>query len=175
MYVFLPFILGLEEVSDAARCPAIQTFALSLSAKSATLRPCSPTPRLTQIVLSEAEVSCANPASGLSQAVDFLNCTLTFDPKKRITVEEALAHPYLANYRAPKSLRCWVGAPSTDAVPCVADDPDDEPVAPPLEPSFFDFDLAKVITLSITSPWIRVDILLIPSYSGLHHARRAQE
>ncbi|KAL8292543.1 hypothetical protein RQP46_001155 [Phenoliferia psychrophenolica] len=56
-----------------------------------------------------------------AQAVDFLNCTLTFDPKKRITVEEALAHPYLANYH----------------------DPDDEPVAPPLEPSFFDFDLAK--------------------------------
>lgn len=56
-----------------------------------------------------------------AHAVDFLNCTLTFDPKKRITVEEALAHPYLANYH----------------------DPDDEPVAPPLEPSFFDFDLAK--------------------------------
>ncbi|KAK4699799.1 hypothetical protein P7C70_g6458, partial [Phenoliferia sp. Uapishka_3] len=55
------------------------------------------------------------------QAVDFLKCTLTFDPKQRITVEEALAHPYLANYH----------------------DPDDEPVAPPLEPSFFDFDLAK--------------------------------
>lgn len=32
-------------------------------------------------------------------AVDFLNRSLTFDPKKRITVEEALAHPYLSNYR----------------------------------------------------------------------------
>lgn len=31
-------------------------------------------------------------------AVDFLTKTLTFDPKKRITVEEALAHPYLEAY-----------------------------------------------------------------------------
>lgn len=31
-------------------------------------------------------------------AVDFLTKTLTFDPKKRLTVEEALAHPYLEAY-----------------------------------------------------------------------------
>ncbi len=31
-------------------------------------------------------------------ALDFLRKTLTFDPKKRITVEEALAHPYLQAY-----------------------------------------------------------------------------
>ncbi|KDQ58772.1 hypothetical protein JAAARDRAFT_57650 [Jaapia argillacea MUCL 33604] len=54
-------------------------------------------------------------------AVDFLNKTLTFDPKKRITVEDALAHPYLEAYH----------------------DPDDEPVAPPLDPEFFEFDLHK--------------------------------
>ncbi|BGP15880.1 hypothetical protein JCM10213_003691 [Rhodosporidiobolus nylandii] len=54
-------------------------------------------------------------------AVDFLAKTLTFDPTKRITVEQALAHPYMSQYH----------------------DPDDEPVAPPLEPSFFDFDLQK--------------------------------
>ncbi|RDB30738.1 Mitogen-activated protein kinase [Hypsizygus marmoreus] len=58
----------------------------------------------------------ANP-----QAVDFLTKTLTFDPKKRITVEDALAHPYLEAYH----------------------DPDDEPVAPPLDPEFFEFDLHK--------------------------------
>ncbi|KAG2154194.1 kinase-like domain-containing protein [Suillus bovinus] len=58
----------------------------------------------------------ANP-----MAVDFLTKTLTFDPKKRITVEEALAHPYLEAYH----------------------DPDDEPVAPPLDPEFFEFDLHK--------------------------------
>ncbi|KAF7426105.1 MAP kinase Pmk1 [Pleurotus ostreatus] len=54
-------------------------------------------------------------------AIDFLTKTLTFDPKKRITVEEALAHPYLEAYH----------------------DPDDEPVAPPLDPEFFEFDLHK--------------------------------
>ncbi|KAF7360309.1 Mitogen-activated protein kinase [Mycena venus] len=54
-------------------------------------------------------------------AVDFLAKTLTFDPKKRITVEDALAHPYLEAYH----------------------DPDDEPVAPPLDPEFFEFDLHK--------------------------------
>ncbi|SCZ98673.1 BZ3500_MvSof-1268-A1-R1_Chr3-1g05540 [Microbotryum saponariae] len=55
------------------------------------------------------------------EALDLMEKCLTFDPKKRITVEQALAHPYLANYH----------------------DPDDEPVAPPLEPSFFDFDHQK--------------------------------
>jgi len=54
-------------------------------------------------------------------ACDFLTQTLTFDPKKRITVEDALAHPYLEAYH----------------------DPDDEPVAPPLDPEFFEFDLHK--------------------------------
>ncbi|KIY47532.1 mitogen-activated protein kinase [Fistulina hepatica ATCC 64428] len=54
-------------------------------------------------------------------AIDFLSKTLTFDPKKRITVEDALAHPYLEAYH----------------------DPDDEPVAPPLDPDFFEFDLHK--------------------------------
>lgn len=54
-------------------------------------------------------------------AIDFLTQTLTFDPKKRITVEKALAHPYLEAYH----------------------DPDDEPVAPPLDPDFFEFDLHK--------------------------------
>ncbi|KAF8183185.1 kinase-like domain-containing protein [Pholiota molesta] len=54
-------------------------------------------------------------------AVDFLTKTLTFDPKKRITVEDALAHPYLEAYH----------------------DPEDEPVAPPLDPEFFEFDLHK--------------------------------
>jgi mitogen-activated protein kinase 1/3 len=38
-------------------------------------------------------------------AVDFLTKTLTFDPKKRITVEGALEHPYLEAYvRTLKSL-----------------------------------------------------------------------
>lgn len=55
-------------------------------------------------------------------AVDFLARTLTFDPIKRLTVEQALEHPYLSQYH----------------------DPEDEPCAPPLEPDFFDFDLQKL-------------------------------
>ncbi|KAF9511155.1 hypothetical protein BS47DRAFT_1377265 [Hydnum rufescens UP504] len=54
-------------------------------------------------------------------AVDFLTKTLTFDPKKRISVEDALAHPYLEAYH----------------------DPNDEPTCASLAPEFFDFDLQK--------------------------------
>ncbi|XP_059660646.1 mitogen-activated protein kinase 3-like [Cornus florida] len=51
-------------------------------------------------------------------AIDLMDKMLTFDPAKRITVEEALAHPYLANIH----------------------DRDDEPVCP--EPFSFDFEQA---------------------------------
>ncbi|WRT69361.1 uncharacterized protein IL334_006345 [Kwoniella shivajii] len=54
-------------------------------------------------------------------AIDFLSKTLTFDPKKRFTVEQCLSHPYLDAYH----------------------DPEDEPSAKPLAPSFFDFDMMK--------------------------------
>ena len=39
-----------------------------------------------------------------SLAVDFLTKTLTFDPKKRISVEQALAHPYLEAYVSSRSI-----------------------------------------------------------------------
>ncbi|KAM6498234.1 CMGC/MAPK protein kinase [Amanita muscaria] len=55
------------------------------------------------------------------EAIDFLTKTLTFDPKKRMTVDEALEHPYVSAYH----------------------DPEDEPAATPLEPSYFDFDMHK--------------------------------
>ncbi|KAJ8597006.1 CMGC MAPK protein kinase [Rhizopogon salebrosus TDB-379] len=54
-------------------------------------------------------------------AIDFLQRTLTFDPKKRLTVDEALDHPYLAAYH----------------------DPEDEPVVASLDPDYFDFDQSK--------------------------------
>jgi len=47
-------------------------------------------------------------------AIDFLNRTLTFDPKKRMTVEEALEHPYLAAYYDPSD-EPTVQAPDPDA------------------------------------------------------------
>jgi len=55
------------------------------------------------------------------QAIDFLTKTLTFDPKTRLTVEQALEHPYLEAYH----------------------DPNDEPSAAPIAPDFFAFDLEK--------------------------------
>ncbi|THH26588.1 hypothetical protein EUX98_g7600 [Antrodiella citrinella] len=51
-------------------------------------------------------------------ALDFLTKTLTFDPKKRLTVTQALEHPYLAAYH----------------------DPEDEPAVSPLDPAYFEFD-----------------------------------
>ncbi|KAH9982451.1 kinase-like domain-containing protein [Lactifluus volemus] len=52
------------------------------------------------------------------EAIDFLNKTLTFDPKTRLTVDQALGHPYLSSYH----------------------DPNDEPVVPLMDPDYFDFD-----------------------------------
>jgi len=51
-------------------------------------------------------------------AIDLMEKCLTFSPKRRIEVGDALKHPYLQPYH----------------------DPLDEPVAKPLDPSFFDFD-----------------------------------
>ncbi|KAF8237506.1 Pkinase-domain-containing protein [Tricholoma matsutake] len=51
-------------------------------------------------------------------AIDLMEKCLTFSPKRRIEVGEALKHPYLQPYH----------------------DPLDEPVAEPIDPSFFDFD-----------------------------------
>ncbi|KAK0203862.1 kinase-like domain-containing protein [Desarmillaria ectypa] len=51
-------------------------------------------------------------------AIDLMEKCLTFSPKRRIEVGEALRHPYLQPYH----------------------DPQDEPTAEPLDPSFFHFD-----------------------------------
>lgn len=55
------------------------------------------------------------------QALDLLEKLLAFNPAKRITVEDALKHPYLEPYH----------------------DPEDEPTAPPIPDEFFDFDRRK--------------------------------
>ncbi len=54
-------------------------------------------------------------------ALDLLEKLLAFNPVKRITVDEALQHPYLEPYH----------------------DPDDEPTANPIPEEFFDFDKNK--------------------------------
>ena len=54
-------------------------------------------------------------------ALDLLEKLLAFDPVKRITVEEALKHPYLKPYH----------------------DPGDEPTAAPIPEEFFDFEKNK--------------------------------
>lgn len=54
-------------------------------------------------------------------ALDLLERLLAFNPVKRITVEDALKHPYLEPYH----------------------DPDDEPTADPIPEEFFDFDKNK--------------------------------
>jgi mitogen-activated protein kinase 1/3 len=73
-------------------------------------------------------------------AIDFLEKCLTFSPKRRIEVGEALKHPYLASYH----------------------DPQDEPTAEPIDPSFFDFDngenskkeaLKELIYEEVTRPY----------------------
>ncbi|KAJ2721999.1 mitogen activated protein kinase [Coemansia sp. Benny D115] len=51
-------------------------------------------------------------------AIDLMQKLLCFSPRRRITVEQALAHPYLSQYH----------------------DEADEPTSPPLSPNFFDFD-----------------------------------
>ncbi|KAL7285643.1 hypothetical protein ACG7TL_000748 [Trametes sanguinea] len=56
------------------------------------------------------------------EAIDFLQKTLTFDPKKRLTVDQALEHPYLAAYH----------------------DPEDEPAVPSLDPEYFEFDYKEL-------------------------------
>jgi mitogen-activated protein kinase 1/3 len=57
-------------------------------------------------------------------AIDLLEKLLTFSPKRRIEVGDALQHPYLQPYH----------------------DPQDEPTADPLDPSFFDFDNGDPLT-----------------------------
>jgi mitogen-activated protein kinase 1/3 len=81
------------------------------------------------------------------QALDLLEKLLAFNPAKRISVEDALRHPYLEPYH----------------------DPEDEPTAPPIPEGFFDFDKNKdslskeqlkcefwIYSCFILSPWIDV-------------------
>ncbi|THH01588.1 hypothetical protein EW145_g6885 [Phellinidium pouzarii] len=65
-----------------------------------------------------AEMLSGKPLFPGRDSIDLMEKCLTFSPKKRIQVDDALRHPYLEPYH----------------------DPMDEPTAPPLDPSFFHFD-----------------------------------
>jgi mitogen-activated protein kinase 1/3 len=75
-----------------------------------------------------------------ADALDFLSKTLTFDPKKRMTADEALDHPYLAQYVSSKIVEDF----KTALILCpLQHDPDDEPTVAPLDPDYFEFDDRK--------------------------------
>lgn len=62
---------------------------------------------------------------------------LTFSPKRRIEVGEALRHPYLQVSPSPIPAHIFSKIPFPSQP---YHDPQDEPTAEPLDPSFFDFD-----------------------------------
>ena len=50
----------------------------------------------------------------LHAALDLLDKMLTFNPHRRITVEQALAHPYLEQYYDPEDEVSWGGGGDLD-------------------------------------------------------------
>ncbi len=79
--------------------------------------------------------------SSLSAALDFLEKILTFNPMDRLTAEEALAHPYMADYSFPL----------------------DEPVS--LHPFHIEDEVDDILLMdqSHSHTWDRYARLLIPS------------
>ena len=75
----------------------------------------------------------------LAQAIDLMEKCLTFSPRSRIEVGEALQHPYLQ----VGIDRAFLYHSHTIRSPQPYHDPLDEPVAKPLDPSFFDFDYGE--------------------------------
>lgn len=78
-------------------------------------------------------------------AIDLIERMLTFDPKKRITVEEALAHPYMKNLHFE----------------------DDEPVGDPVSRFDFDFELYSLKTAEYKE-LIYEEIILYHEESQVH-------
>jgi len=63
--------------------------------------------QLTLLVIVILAVSEMILCFVLHAALDLLNKMLTFNPYKRITVEQALAHPYLEQYYDPSDEVSW--------------------------------------------------------------------
>lgn len=68
----------------------------------------------------------------------------TFDPKKRMTVDDALEHPYLSAYVSIAIFKACL------YLSWLQHDPEDEPAATPLDPSYFDFDSKLVLHSHLT-------------------------
>ena len=78
----------------------------------------------------------ANPV-----AIDLLEKMLEIDPDKRITAEQTLAHPYLAQV---DHIRLWkIGCKKCCLICCLFQyaDPTDEPNSAPYDQTFEDYDL----------------------------------
>ena len=74
-------------------------------------------------------------------ALDLLEKLLAFNPVKRITVEEALRHPYLEPYH----------------------DPEDEPTADAIPEEFFDFDKNKE---TLTKEELKSEFMILDNFCG---------
>ena len=73
------------------------------------------------------------------EALDFLARTVCFDPVKRMSVEEALRHPYVAPYVSLGLFdSVWILWPWM--LREVQYDPEDEPTCVPMDPEYFYFD-----------------------------------
>lgn len=91
-------------------------------------------------------------------ALDLLEKLLAFNPAKRISVEDALRHPYLEPYH----------------------DPEDEPTAPPIPEGFFDFDKNKdalskeqLKCMSVPRPCVRFRLTVPSTHLRGNHAVRS--
>jgi len=87
---------------------------------------------------------------GSSTQVDFLNQTLQFDPDKRVTVQQALQHPYLAQ------LYC----------------PEDEPIRGALDTSDFESERRKITVQALREELFLEAIRYYPEKRALYEAEQ---
>ncbi|RLN92089.1 hypothetical protein BBJ28_00015651, partial [Nothophytophthora sp. Chile5] len=97
-------------------------------------------------------------------AVDLLSQMLKFNPDERISVVQALAHPYLAQLQNPVRLRCVLVA---DAFPLTAD----EPVC--AEPFNFDFE-RESLDLGVEMPKDELQRLVFRECMSIHQVEAHQ-
>nr|AHC00610.1 mitogen-activated protein kinase [Ganoderma lucidum] len=119
-------------VSPSVVCRAPVSLRSSLGAAAVAIVPC--TMRIRAPPRNTAPAPLVTPPRSHPLALPFCSscvprvadhpflCAQTFDPKKRLTVDQALEHPYLAAYH----------------------DPEDEPAVSSLDPEYFEFDYQEL-------------------------------